>query len=120
LIHAVHATLTRLGAEVTVPEPEAKVPAVSIRKSITPGYLVCLDDGKKFKSLKRHLATLGMTAEQYRQKWKLPSDYPMVAPAYAATRSALAKKIGLGQFRKKTGKPKSERKPKAMTEKTAS
>jgi predicted transcriptional regulator len=121
LIHAVHAALTKLGtATVAGPEPEALVPAVSIRKSITPGYLICLDDGKKFKSLKRHIASLGMTPDQYRGKWKLPSDYPMVAPEYAATRSALAKKIGLGQFRKESGKPKSGRKPKAMTEKTAS
>src|SRR5664279_4718052 len=80
LIHAVHTTLAKLGAEVTVPEPQALVPAVSVRKSITPEYLICLDDGMRFKSLKRHLATLGMTAEQYRQKWSLPSDYPMVAP----------------------------------------
>jgi len=104
LIHAVHATLTKLGtATVAGPEPEALVPAVSIRKSITPGYLICLDDGKKFKSLKRHLSSLGMTPDQYRQKWNLPSDYPMVAPDYAASRSALAKKIGLGQKRKAKG-----------------
>jgi predicted transcriptional regulator len=121
LIHAVHATLTKLGTTtVAAPEPETLVPAVSIRKSITPEYLICLDDGKKFKSLKKHIATLGMTPNQYRHKWSLPNDYPMVAPEYAATRSALAKKIGLGQFRKETGKPKSERKLKAMTEKTAS
>ena len=63
----------------------------------TPDYLICLDDGKKFKSLKRHLATLGMTPEQYRAKWNLPRDYPMVAPNYSAQRSEMAKKLGLGQ-----------------------
>jgi predicted transcriptional regulator len=79
---------------------EKKEPAVSIRKSLTPDFLVCLDDGRKFKSLRRHLATLGMTPEQYRAKWGLPSDYPMVAPNYAAARSQLAKQSGLGQLRK--------------------
>jgi predicted transcriptional regulator len=74
---------------------------VSIRKSVTPDYLICLDDGKRFKSLRRHLAILGMTPEQYRAKWNLPGDYPMVASNYAAQRSALAKSIGLGQLRKK-------------------
>ena len=82
-------------------EPEVLTPAVPVRKSITPDYLVCLDDGRKFKSLKRHLASLGMTPDQYRAKWNLPADYPMVASNYAATRSALAKKIGLGQNRKR-------------------
>jgi predicted transcriptional regulator len=75
---------------------------VSIRRSITPDYLICLEDGRKFKSLRRHLATLGLTPEQYRDKWKLPDDYPMVASSYAATRSALAKKIGLGRKRLET------------------
>ena len=84
----------------TAPQVEKKEPAVSIRKSITPDFLVCLDDGKKFKSLRRHLATLGMTPDQYRAKWGLPSDYPMVAPNYAAARSQLAKQSGLGQLRK--------------------
>ena len=73
----------------------------SAAKSITPDYLICLDDGRKFKSLKRHLASLGMTPDQYRTKWNLAADYPMVASNYAATRSALAKKIGLGQNRKR-------------------
>ena len=77
-----------------------KPPAVPIRKSITPDYLICLEDGKKFKSLRRHLGALGLTPEQYREKWKLSSDYPMVAPNYAAHRSALARKLGLGQKRK--------------------
>jgi predicted transcriptional regulator len=85
-----------------VTEPPAREPAVSIRKSVTPDYLICLDDGRKFKSLRRHLGALGMTPEQYRAKWNLPYDYPMVASNYAAQRSELAKKIGLGQLRKKT------------------
>lgn len=72
-------------------------PAVSIKKSITPDYLICLDDGLKFKSLKRHLSLLGMTPEQYKAKWKLPADYPMVAPAYSAQRSEMAKSFGLGK-----------------------
>ena len=73
-------------------------PAVSVKKSITPDYLVCLEDGKKFKSLKRHLRThFNLTPEQYREKWNLPADYPMVAPNYANSRSKLAKNMGLGQ-----------------------
>ena len=77
--------------------PEAR-PAVSIKKSITPDYLICLEDGKKFKSLKRHLRTqFSLTPEQYREKWGLPADYPMVAPNYANSRSKLAKNMGLGQ-----------------------
>ena len=91
--------------------------AVTVRKSITPDYLICLDDGRKFKSLRRHLAGLGMTPEQYRAKWKLPSDYPMVAANYAAQRSALAKKIGLGQLRKSGGAAK--RKPSRPAKTTA-
>ena len=111
LIHSVHAALTGVasGSANAAPPVEKKEPAVSIRKSITPDYLVCLDDGRKFKSLRRHLAGLGMTPEQYRAKWKLPNDYPMVAPNYAAQRSELAKKIGLGQLRKSGGARK--RKP---------
>ena len=76
---------------------EAKAPAVPVRKSVTPDYVICLEDGKKFKSMRRHLTQLGLTPEQYREKWNLPSDYPMVAPKYAAERSAMAKRIGLGQ-----------------------
>ena len=73
-------------------------PAVSIKKSITPEYIICLEDGKQFKSLKRHLRTsYNLTPEEYREKWGLPYDYPMVAPNYAAQRSAMAKKIGLGR-----------------------
>ncbi len=92
-----------MGPDIAPPQVEAKTPAVPIRKSITPDFLICLDDGKRFKSLRRHLAGLGLTPEQYRVKWNLPSDYPMVAPNYAAQRSALAKKIGLGQTRGKAG-----------------
>ena len=115
LIQSVHDGLVRLltGASTpSAPEPEAATPAVSIRKSITPEYLICLDDGLKFKSLRRHLSVLGMTPEQYRAKWKLPADYPMVAANYAAQRSALAKKIGLGQSRspEKAAKPARGRK----------
>ncbi|SDO21081.1 Predicted transcriptional regulator [Aureimonas jatrophae] len=79
-------------------EAPALVPAVPIKKSATPDYLICLEDGKKFKSLKRHLMTdFGLTPEAYRQKWGLPADYPMVATAYAAKRSELARKMGLGR-----------------------
>ena len=106
LIHAVHMAVVSL-AEIAQPQIEVKEPAVPIRRSITPGFLICLDDGKRFKSLRRHLAGLGLTPEQYREKWKLPSDYPMVAPNYAAQRSALAKQIGLGQIRLKAGVRKS-------------
>jgi predicted transcriptional regulator len=84
--------------------PELK-PAVPVRRSVTPDYIVCLEDGKKFKSLKRHLRTqYDMTPEQYREKWGLPADYPMVAPNYAAARSALAKKMGLGQKKRRPGR----------------
>jgi len=105
-IEAVHAGLVRLATGqgvASAPAPAAPIPAVTVRRSITPDYLICLDDGLKFKSLRRHLAGLGMTPEQYREKWKLPSDYPMVASNYAAARSALAKKIGLGQIREGAG-----------------
>ncbi len=103
LIQSVHAGLVKIisgAAAPTAPAPEAATPAVSVRKSVTPDYIICLDDGLKFKSLRRHLTVLGMTPEQYRAKWKLPADYPMVAANYAAQRSELAKKIGLGQSRK--------------------
>lgn len=72
-------------------------PAVPVKKSVYPDYLVCLDDGKQFRSLKRHLATLGMTPAEYRAKWGLPADYPMVAPSYSAQRSKMAKSFGLGR-----------------------
>jgi len=88
-----------LGASAATPGDEP-APAVSVRKSVTPDYLICLDDGKRYKSLRRHLTLLGMTPEQYRKKWGLPFDYPMVAPAYAARRSEMAKNFGLGRKRK--------------------
>ncbi|BAM90896.1 putative transcriptional regulatory protein, Ros/MucR family [Bradyrhizobium oligotrophicum S58] len=100
LISQVHAALTRVAAGRSEPAPEPARPAVPVKKSIHPDYLVCLEDGKRFKSLRRHLRTqYNMTPEQYRDKWNLPADYPMVAPNYAVTRSQLAKKMGLGQQR---------------------
>jgi len=99
LFLTVHHRLKQIeeGPQYSPKQPESKTPAVPIRKSIKPDYLICLDDGLKFKSLRRHLATLGMTPEQYREKWNLPKDYPMVAPNYAATRSTLAKQNALGR-----------------------
>ena len=102
LIQNVHGALAGLGSGRNVPEvkPEPKVP---IRSSIKPDYIVCLEDGKKLKMLKRHLMThYSLTPDQYRQKWGLSSDYPMVAPNYAEQRRALAKAIGLGTKRRKT------------------
>lgn len=97
LIETVFSTLSGLKAEKPEPEPELK-PAVPIKKSITDDHLICLEDGKKLKMLKRHLSTAyGMTPEQYRAKWGLPADYPMVAPNYSKKRKDLAKKIGLGR-----------------------
>ena len=101
LIHQVHAALVRVGGGALEVAAEAPKPAVSPKRSVTPEYIVCLEDGKKFKSLKRHLRTqYKMTPEQYREKWGLPPDYPMVAPNYAAARSHLAKQMGLGQQRR--------------------
>jgi predicted transcriptional regulator len=102
LILAVHSSVERLGRapEHAPTQAEAIPPAVPIRRSVTPEYLICLEDGKRFKSLRRHLRLLGLSPEQYREKWKLPTDYPMVAPNYAAQRATLARKIGLGQKRK--------------------
>jgi predicted transcriptional regulator len=102
LIETVHGALKALGrpreADASVPLK----PAVPVRRSVTPDYIVCLEDGKKFKSLKRHLRTrYGLTPEQYREKWGLPDDYPMVAPNYARARSDLAKEMGLGQQRRR-------------------
>src|SRR3954462_9504121 len=103
LISNVHAALTNVASGSTQqPAEEPKAPAVPIKKSVQPDYIVCLDDGKRFKSLKRHLrTTYNMTPEQYRAKWGLPASYPMVAPNYAAARSELAKSLGLGQQRRK-------------------
>jgi predicted transcriptional regulator len=102
LINQVHAALTRVSGTAGEMSTEPLKPAISVKKSITPEYIVCLEDGKKFKSLKRHLRTqYNMTPEQYREKWNLPADYPMVAPNYAAARSELAKQMGLGQQRRR-------------------
>jgi predicted transcriptional regulator len=104
LINQVHAALTRT-ASGSGDAAEALKPAVPVKKSVTPEHIVCLEDGKKFKSLKRHLRSqYNMTPEQYREKWDLPPDYPMVAPNYAAARSQLAKQMGLGQQRRRRAK----------------
>src|SRR5919204_4619098 len=102
LISQVHAALLRVSSGRADAPAEPAKPAVSLKKSINPDYLVCLEDGKRFKSLKRHLRSqYNMTPEQYRDKWSLPADYPMVAPNYAVARSQLAKKMGLGQQQRK-------------------
>jgi len=102
LINQVHTALQRISGGPSDPQAEPLKPAVSLKKSVTPDHIVCLEDGKKFKSLKRHLRTqYNMTPEQYRDKWGLPADYPMVAPNYAAARSQLAKQMGLGQQRRR-------------------
>ncbi len=102
LISEVHTALMKVGGGAIEIPVEAPKPAVPVKKSVTPDYIVCLEDGKKFKSLKRHLRTqYNMTPEQYREKWGLPRDYPMVAPNYARARSELAKEMGLGQQRRK-------------------
>jgi predicted transcriptional regulator len=96
LIKSVHTTLGGIGGDIRA--PAGKAPAVPVKKSITPDYIVCLEDGKKLKMLKRYLRTRhGMTPEAYRAKWNLPADYPMTAPNYAAKRSEFAKQIGLGK-----------------------
>ena len=101
LIGDVHQALSRaMGSHAEPPERDDLKPAVPVKKSVTPDYIICLEDGKKFKSLKRHLRThYKMSPEEYRAKWQLPHDYPMVAPNYAAARSQLAKKMGLGTRR---------------------
>ncbi len=106
LLQSVYAALTQT-AQGQKEEPKAElVPAVSVRKSVTPDAIICLEDGKSFKSLKRHLrTTYDMTPEQYREKWGLPRDYPMVAPNYAKARSELARTMGLGQQRRKGKAP---------------
>ncbi|MSO68387.1 MAG: MucR family transcriptional regulator [Pseudolabrys sp.] len=105
LISQVHTALARVSGKSGDAPAEPLKPAVSVKKSITPEFIVCLEDGKKFKSLKRHLRTqYNMTPEQYREKWSLGVDYPMVAPNYAAARSQLAKQMGLGQQRRRRAK----------------
>ncbi|WP_119678593.1 MucR family transcriptional regulator [Indioceanicola profundi] len=98
VINTVYTSLTGLQGGAREPQAEPPRPAVAIKKSVTPEYIVCLEDGKKLKMLKRHLrSTYNMTPDEYRAKWGLPPDYPMVAPNYAAQRSEFAKKIGLGR-----------------------
>ncbi len=98
VINAVYSSLRGLEGQVAEPPPEPAKPAVPVRKSITPDYLICLEDGKKLKMLKRHLrSTYNLTPDEYRARWGLAPDYPMVAPSYAEQRSAFAKKIGLGR-----------------------
>ena len=106
LIEAIYGSLNKIASGTQEAPVEALVPAVAVKKSITPDFIICLEDGKKFKSLKRHLRTkYDMTPDQYRAKWGLPSDYPMVAPNYASARSELAKAMGLGAQRRKPVEP---------------
>jgi predicted transcriptional regulator len=105
LINEVYAALMRVGAGVVAAPVEPPKPAIPVKKSVTNDYILCLEDGKKFKSLKRHLRTqYGLSPEEYREKWGLPADYPMVAPNYAKARSNLAKQMGLGQQRRRRSK----------------
>jgi predicted transcriptional regulator len=102
IISDVHAALSRATGREAPPPREEMKPAIPVKKSVTPDFIVCLEDGKKFKSLKRHIRThYNLSPEQYREKWDLPHDYPMVAPNYASARSQLAKKMGLGQRRRR-------------------
>lgn len=112
LIQSVYGALSGLSPATAIREDTQKAPAVSIKKSIGTDYLICLEDGQKFKSLKRHLsAKYNLTPDEYRAKWDLPKDYPMVAPGYAETRSNLAKQFGLGQIGR--GRPAATTAPKA-------
>ncbi|MGI8841675.1 MAG: MucR family transcriptional regulator [Caulobacteraceae bacterium] len=107
LIQGVHRALASVAAGGDAVAPAPKEPAVPVRRSITPDHLICLEDGRKFKSLKRHLRTkYNMSPEDYRAKWGLAKDYPMVAPNYAKARSELAKQMGLGQGGRQVAKPK--------------
>lgn len=120
LIGEVHQALKTLEEGLSEKPVEPQAPAVPIRRSVTPEFLICLEDGKKFKSLKRHLSAVhGMTPQEYREKWNLPHDYPMTAPEYSTARSALAKKSGLGRKPAEQPEPaaapaKRGRKPKAV------
>ncbi len=105
VIRDVHAALMRVTEQAVPVEAEPLKPAIAVKKSITPDYIVCLEDGKQFKSLKRHLRTqYNLSPDAYREKWGLPPDYPMVAPNYAKARSNLAKQMGLGQQRRRRSK----------------
>jgi predicted transcriptional regulator len=105
IIHDVHAAIRRLGSNephALLPLEAKPVPAVPVKRSVTPNFIVCLEDGKKFQALKRHLGVVyNLTPDEYRAKWNLPGDYPMVAPNYAARRSSIAKNMGLGQTKGK-------------------
>jgi predicted transcriptional regulator len=115
LIGRVHQSLTGLSSATTIKEVAPLVPAVPIKKSVTPDYIVSLEDGRKFKSMKRYLGLRNMTPTEYRTKWGLPNDYPIVAPNYAAHRSALAKKMGLGRKAETPAPSKAKRKATAKT-----
>ena len=111
LIENVHSVLKATAVGSISERIKELVPAVPIKKSVTPDYIISLEDGKKFKSLKRHLSThYGLTPEEYRAKWGLPADYPMTAPNYSNARSALAKKLGLGRKAEKPAPPRRTRK----------
>ena len=102
LIRDIHDALNRASSNEPIADSEELKPAIAVRRSVTPDYIICLEDGKKFKSLKRHLRThYNLSPEEYREKWSLPPDYPMVAPNYANARSQLAKKMGLGTRRER-------------------
>ena len=107
-VHKAFASIQNVSREIKV--PEVFVPRMSIKKTITPDYLISLEDGRQYRTLKRHLRTVGLTPDQYRAKWGLPADYPMVAPSYSDRRSQLAKNMGLGERRKKTA-AKTAKKP---------
>ena len=113
LINSVHTTLSKIVGGAVQPPQEPLQPPVPIKKSITPDFIISLEDGKRYKSLKRHLSGRGLTPDQYREKWGLARDYPMVAPNYAKQRSELAKSLGLGQLRNRRAQPKAA-KPDAM------
>lgn len=110
LISDVHTALGRIGGAEDAPPAEKQKPAVNPKRSVHEDYIICLEDGKRFKSLKRHLMThYGLTPEQYREKWGLDSNYPMVAPSYAAARSRLAKEMGLGRKKEPVEKAPAKR-----------
>jgi predicted transcriptional regulator len=119
VIGSISRALAGIGAPTGEPAKAELTPAVPIKKSVTPDYVICLEDGKKLKMMKRHLmSTYQMTPDQYRTKWNLPKDYPMVAPSYAHTRSELAKKIGLGQRTSAASAPIATSAPKRAARKT--
>jgi predicted transcriptional regulator len=104
LIASVHSALQNAANGAKEAPPPPLVPPVPIKKSITPDHIISLEDGRGYKSMRRHLTSRGLTPDEYRRKWGLPHDYPMVAPNYAKARSELAKSMGLGQKRRKTGR----------------